>query len=512
MEHGLILAVPSTPLRTQTAVRLALPPEATAPGFRKAMAEEAGLVATFPDAHTAVIERSPAVSLIAAHRLASRGESRERMWRILSEYPRRDQPSQHEQRAIEEINRMADLETPEGMLSALSLMLLVTSNQRLRSTLEPQLDGLWTSLPDATFWLITAAPALLARMSLMQLLFQFAYTPDIELGDLAADHRRSFAAQSMTSRISTSDLVQPVFLLFSPAVTGFAAPWLPHTLALEFGAVVDLRRPHPLSLNALYEPRVLSPPINEEGRDAWINSVPKATLASLLAWWVNRLDLLYGLITDPTRFSTPDGGHDSAGQLAFMLTVERVLADLRSLNASPQAPALVKLGTTFDLLDKLETLLGYGPRSRREHGDKWRSGAGFARLLDASESEPLMRRGFERMPQQIARRFADRGEALFATMYAELRDGVLPARLTDDGILVGRDTQAIMPTNEYAGRLIRAVRNSSHGLLDQVAGREADVATTHTGALPDTLPDLVSLIAVALLADPERLWSMDVWQ
>ena len=246
----------------------------------------------------------------------------------------------------------------------------------------------------------------------------------------------------MTSRISTSDLVQPVFLLFSPATTGFAAPWLPHTLALEFGAVVDLHRPHPLSLNALYEPRVLSPPLNEEGRDAWVNSVPKATLASLLAWWVNRLDLLYGVITDPTRFSTPDGEHDSAGQLAFMLTVERVLADLRSLNASPQAPALVKLGTTFDLLDKLETLLGYGPRSRREHGDEWQSGAGFARLLDASESEPLMRRGFERMPQQIGRRFAERGEALFATMYVELRDGVLPARLTDDGHSDDRDRES----------------------------------------------------------------------
>ena len=325
----------NAPLRTRSAVRVTLPLEATAPGFRRTMVDEAGLTASFPDARTAVVEPSPPNHLIDAHRLASRGESRDRMWRILMERPRRDQPSRYEERAVAEINRMADLGTAEGMLSALSLLLLVTSNEQLRARLEPQLDALWASLPDMTMWLVTAAPALLSRLSMLQLLFQVAYTPDIELGELAADHRRSLAAQSLTSRVATSDIVQPVFVLFTPAATGFAVPWLPHTIALEFGAVVDLRRPYPLSLNAVYEPRVLSPPVNEEGRDAWINSVPKSTLTSLLAWWVSRLDLLYAIITDPTRFSTPDGHHDSASQLAFLLTVERVLADLRVLNASP---------------------------------------------------------------------------------------------------------------------------------------------------------------------------------
>jgi hypothetical protein len=363
-----------------------------------------------------------------------------------------------------------------------------------------------------TMWLITASPALLSRLSMSQLLFQFAYTPEVELGRPGSDHRRSLEAQSLTNRIATSDVVQPVFLMFSPAATGFATAWLPHTLALEFGAIVDLRRPHPVSLNAVYEPRVLSAPANEDRREAWINSVPKSSLASLLAWWVHRLDLLFSIITDPTRFATPDGTYDCAAQLAFRLTVERVLADLRVLNAAPQAPALVRLGTTFDLLDKLETLLGYGPRSRSEHGADWRSGQGFIKLLDARLCQPLMDHGFARMPQQIGPRFAARGKALFSDMYAEARDGVLRSRLVPEGVRVGREQPATVGTEEYAGRLIRAVRNSSHGLLDQLAGRDVDIAATHTGALPETLPELASLIAVALLADPERLWSMQIWQ
>ena len=37
-------------------------------------------------------------------------------------------------------------------------------------------------------------------------------------------------------------------------------------------------------------------------------------------------------------------------------------------------------------------------------------------------------------------------------------------------------------------------------------------AATHTGALPEVLPELVAMLAWALLADPERLWSMKVWE
>ena len=500
------------PQRVRRAVRVPLFAEDVAPAFRKVMVDTAGLAATFPDAATAIVEPSSPTTLIDAHRLASRSERRDRMWQILGEHPRGDTQSSHEEWAIAEINRMADLGTAEGILNAFALLLLVTSNQEIRARLEPQLDPLWTSLPAMTIWLITASPAFLSRMSLLQLLFQLSHTPDIEPSILVPDHRRSLGAQSLTSRVSIQDVVQPVFLLFSPAATGFAAPWLPHTLAFEFGELIDLRRKPPRSLSALYDPRVLSAPVTEDmTSDPWANSIPKQTFGSLLQWWVSRLNLLYGIITDPTRFSTWDGQHDSAAQLAFLLTVERVLADLRVLNANPQAPGLVRFGTTFDLLDKLETLLGYGPRSRKQHGDAWRSGAGFVRLLDVRESLPLMRRGFAQMPQQIGSRFTERGEDLFATLYAELQDGVLATRLTPNGVRVGSRAQSTMNIEQYAGRLIRAVRNSSHGLLDQLAGREADVAISHTGALPDALPELASAIALALLADPERLWSMDVW-
>ena len=414
------------------------------------------------------------------------------------------------EQAIAEVNRAAGEGTPQGMLWALGLVLLVTGNEDLRPTLEPQLDGLWGSIPQLTLWLVTGESAFTARMSLSQLLFQFQHTPDLDLSTLMADERRSLAAQSLTNRVSTADIVQPIFLTFSPAAAGFAAQWPPHTFALDFGAAVELRVKPPASLSAVYDPRVLSAPVDLDGREAWFNSIPKEQLATLFQWWISRLNLLYGIITDPTRFPNKRGEYDGSAQLAFRLTVERVLADLRIINASPLAPALTRLGATFDLLDKLEALLGYGPQSMSQFGKAWGPGRGFARLLDRRVTLPMMQRGFENMPSTLRSVFKDRAELLFDAVYDEVADGVLRGRLDDDGVRYGSVSIRKMSWDTYVGTLVRAVRNSSHGLL-QVHKTEAEVAATHTGALPDTLPELVPLIALALLADPERLWSMEVW-
>lgn len=100
---------------------------------------------------------------------------------------------------------------------------------------------------------------------------------------------------------------------------------------------------------------------------------------------------------------------------------------------------------------------------------------------------------------------------LFDETYREIEAGVLKGRIVEGGVRVGRDQQTTMAVEEYVGRVVRAARNSSHGLLDQLAGPDADVAATHTGALPESLPELAALLAWSLLADPERLWSMQVW-
>jgi hypothetical protein len=498
------------PKRVRQTVTVKLGVGADASGLPERSKDAAALATSFPEPGIMVVAPSDPPKLLDAHRLASRGENRERMWRVLGEHPRFEHDPPQKPQAIAEINRVAGEETREGIFWALGLLLLITGNAELRPTLEPQLDALWTSIPQLTMWLVTAEEAFVSRVRLSQLLFQFQHTPDLDIETLMADERRSMVAQSLSNGLSTADLVQPIFLTFSPAATGFAAPWVPHTIALDFGAAVDLRVKPPASLSAVYDPRVLSAPVNLDGREAWFNSIPKEQLATLFQWWISRLNLLYGIITDPTRFPNKHGEYDSSDHLAFRLTVERVLADLRIINASPQSPALTRLGATFDLLDKLETLLGYGPQSLSQFGKAWGPGRGFAKLLDRRMTLPMMQRSFDNMPRTLQSMFKDRAEVLFDAVYAEVADGVLRGRLDKDGVRCGSTSSRKMSWDNYVGTLVRAVRNSSHGLL-QARKTEADVAATHTGALPDTLPELVPLIALALLADPERLWSMEVW-
>jgi hypothetical protein len=504
--NGRIAAVsekPKAPSRERRPVELRLPNPEIAPNFRNAVTGMAGFDVTFGH-ETATVHRGPRLAGVQAHRLTADGESQERMWRVLAAHPARSFESRHRQRALEEAATRTESGTVEGILGGLTLTLMVTPPDELRGYLEPELPRLWGHFPDMTLWLASVADQLISRLSLVRLLFQMHVTPELPLGD-GAVHQRSLAAQSLSNGVSFADAIQPAFLIFSPAATGFATPVMPHALVLEFGAVIDLRPE-----TSPYRTRVLEPKASMTGRRAWVNEIPKEHLGSLLAWWVDRISRLYDIATDPTRFAAPDGTHDVMGQMAFLLTAERAVADLTELNATPKGAAVVRLGLAFNLLDKLETLLGYGLQSRKRYGQEWSSGRGFTALLDRRRCLPMMQRNFGHLPLQLRGLFVGRAQALFDEFEVELAGGVLKTRLRDGAVMTGRDADASMPLSTYAGNVVRAVRNSSHGLLDQLAGPDPGIATTHTGELPAALPELVALIALAVFADPERLWRIDV--
>jgi hypothetical protein len=442
--------------------------------------------------------------------LCRRGEDPHRLWKALERFPRYDYETEYRDQALADVKRMAGMHTAEGVIGALSLRLLVASNEEVRALLNAELEGIFAAFPASTLWMLSVDARLLSRVSLTYIRFQQATTPDLRLGAEGDGFQRSLRAQSSTQGVNFADVVQPIFLSFAPAATGFAFAWPPHSLLLEYGAVVDLRRPRPATIGSLYESRALSPQAKDEKRSQWVNSIPKASLGSLLGWWIDRIDMSYTIATDPTRFTTAAGIHDASAQLGYMLTIERALDDIRTLGATPQSSSLMRLTIAFDLLDKLETLLGYGPRSARIDRSM-ASGRGFERLLNRAETLPAVHRTFESMPITIRSRFVDRASALFDDVYAETQEGVLRSRLKPTGVEVGTAELALLSWNKYVGKLVRSVRNSSHGLLDQLVSSQVRVAATHTGALPALLPDLVMMIGLAVIGDPGRLWARSFW-
>jgi hypothetical protein len=65
--------------------------------------------------------------------------------------------------------------------------------------------------------------------------------------------------------------------------------------------------------------------------------------------------------------------------------------------------------------------------------------------------------------------------------------------------------------DEYVGRLLRATRNTAHGLKRSLREDSKYILATHTGDIPPQLTDLGALIVYALVADAEKLCAGEWW-
>jgi hypothetical protein len=171
-----------------------------------------------------------------------------------------------------------------------------------------------------------------------------------------------------------------------------------------------------------------------------------------------------------------------------------------SLLAEPQATELDRIQLAFDLLDKAESLLGYGKRD---------SGKGFVALLRRQQSVHRAREAFRSLPQGLAGRLGDEVQRLFDALLAQVRANTQQHRLTERGARVAKDDPATFGSisdDELVATLCRAVRNSSHGLLDVLrASPDRFLLAMNTGGIPAELSALAPLLGLALLADAESL-------
>lgn len=93
-------------------------------------------------------------------------------------------------------------------------------------------------------------------------------------------------------------------------------------------------------------------------------------------------------------------------------------------------------------------------------------------------------------------------------VYDEILGNAVTYRRRPNGVEVAGSDGTLTKLDEdtYVSRLVRAVRNSSHGLLDVLREHEDRyLLATNTGDIPAELPALVAFIGIALIADAEGL-------
>lgn len=71
--------------------------------------------------------------------------------------------------------------------------------------------------------------------------------PDLDLLETRPDQVRPLTCQGLTHGLQFAEALKPLFVAFSPAATGYAMNWPPHSIAIDFGGLMDLRLDPPIS-------------------------------------------------------------------------------------------------------------------------------------------------------------------------------------------------------------------------------------------------------------------------
>lgn len=491
-----------------------VPPPAKAPGYRESLARRSEFVVDdFGDGVAGVrpVEGAGTVrSYLRVHHVADAqtdlGDPQ--TWEIFRDAPplkrRTVDPAAYRDdlvaRAREIVANQPDRLEAEIVGLALS-MLGASEVDEVPELLSAQMPVLFEQFPASSLLYVTVDEVLLARAAFARTQLALQLTPDLPVGP-DMDALNAFAAMTLSQGIDFAELLKLPLLALSPAMLGIVIPVLPHAVILCFGFDADLRRPYPTSLASLFRPRVLSDPEGLDRSGLFVQG-EAGDGEALVRWWADRLNELFSHIYDPTRWINETGFYNAAAQTAWMVTLERLVADATSLLAEPQASDLQRLQLAFDLLDKAPQLLGYS--RRRAH-------AGFEALLRRDGASRVVRQGLEaHLPRDLANRLGDELDRLFEGLYAHVLDDALTYRRGEKSVKIAlKNADELVSTDNstFVARICRAVRNSSHGLLDTLnSGEDRFLLAAHTGGVPAELPALAPLIALGVLGDPSRLIS-----
>lgn len=486
--------------------RIRLPDPALVPALRQSL----GLVADFVvgDIDGDVVDIAPAEgagatrTYLRTHRLCDANTAiTPEVWSPFGDHPSYEGNPASRQRLLQEAARLAQIDTAPAMLEAIEAAVAGFTNDELPGWLEQQLPRLFELFPDGSLWLVSVDPVLLGRLTLLGGLFAIDMAPDLPLDPNDPEGFDTLDEHSLTRGVAYSKALDPGLLAFSPGAIGYAFDRQPHALVLLFGFDAELREVPPRSLSSLYEPNVFE----TFGSDLWDDpafrdNIAAGELESFFEWWVSRLNAFYSYAADPTRFVDENDFNDPAAQRAWFLTFERMLADATLVLAAPQLAAGARMAAAFDFLDKAEALLGYGRDG---------SGSGFERLLRRSETTRRLEQAWDvSLPQQLRARFQRHAQSLFDSVYDEIHEHAHEFRRTRAGVNVARekdDRLISRPLETYVPELVRATRNSAHGFLEALTGRERFLLATTDGHMPRQLADLISFLIFGFAADAEAV-------
>lgn len=350
-------------------------------------------------------------------------------------------------------------------------------------------------LADAGVHLFRLAPALIYRARLFMMLQQAEHDPRLRPGGdfaalqaahLAGDETVFGASRSLFSGIFLGEVyLGPLLGALSPSVWAFSAHRTSGAIIYTLGAALA-----GTSGRAGELLQVL--PSAGASTSAPVPKLSPAAAGAAMRWWAGRLNLMFGVLTDPAVFTDATDRFHPPKQLHALLSIEQLFRRVGSVQTG-YGDTHARRVLLFTVLDTLDRLTGRPIDRLCEMAFAHRCLADLEADLAGPAGEVLL---------PAARRAV---EAL-----GEVQDGFYLARQLGDTTITVPGVRGGAPRAldlaAAATAYIKVLRDATHGHGNRKRPELTDVLLTHhTGEIPHDLALLGYLHLLHLLIRPEQL-------
>ncbi len=216
------------------------------------------------------------------------------------------------------------------------------------------------------------------------------------------------------------------------------------------------------------------------------------SLNASIDWWAARLDVLFGVLTDPSVFADREGSYHSAAHLHALLTVEQLFRRVVSIQSAARDTHAARV-LLFSVLDTLQRLTG---RPLETH-----CSAEFAsRTLDRLRSA---------IPEVVQGPLLWGPERAVSALI-EMQDGFFLRHLSDDLVTIqtSRGQQKTLTLDTAVAQYLKVIRDATHGHgsnKDKARGKTNALLAQHNGQIPHEVSGLGFLYLLDVLSRPDVL-------